>query len=321
MAIRILNPLVLLAGLTGLTGCEKWADGVVSEIEFPEHQSTTAASCILTTGDSTAILSVTNTASLLSVSPVDMPDGVSATIEHNGVVVLSWETADVGLITVNGGFTSAQDVLLLALDTPLSLPVGDLELKVNIPGEEPLTASATQPGIPEVASEFVLGADTLTEPWGEKITDELHLTLINRSGVRDAFSLHLEEGYVAENDTVWYPVYGNNERFEDPRLDFVSSCACWMVDDQNVDGQVLDDLVLTRIRWDEGYGYGYYETPSVLRLMVDQLSPSLADFYRSVETHQAAQDNPFANPSGIYSNTSTGYGHFGLAARRTVLIQ
>lgn len=318
MAIRILNPLVLLAGLAVLVGCEKWADGVVNEIEFPEHQSTTAASCILTTGDSTAILSVTNTASLLSVSPVDMPDGVSATIEHNGVVVLSWGTEDVGLITVDGGFTSAQDVLLLALDAPLSLPVGDLELKVNIPGEEPLTASATQPGIPEVASEFVLGADTLTTTWGNEVTDELLVELVNREGIRDAFALHFQEGFLVGNDTTWQMV-PNKSDFSDPRLDFVSSCACWMVDDQNVDGQVLDDLVLTRIRWDEGYGY--YETPSVLRLVVDQLSPSLADFYRSVETHQSAQNNPFANPSGIYSNTSTGYGHFGLAARRTVLIQ
>ena len=78
-------------------------------------------------------------------------------------------------------------------------------------------------------------------------------------------------------------------------------------------------MTLSRIRWSDEYGYeGGEEAP--LRLVVEQLDPSLGEFYKSVSIHEAAQDNPFANPSGVYSNTSSGYGHFGLAARRTILL-
>jgi hypothetical protein len=313
MAIRILNRPCLLGAFILLVGCEKWSDGVVNEIEFPDHEATTAASCILTTGDSKAILSVTNTASLLSVAPVDLPQGVSATLQHEGVMVLSWTAEDVALV---GEGLDVQKMLVLNLDSPLNLPEGEIELTVTIPGEPLLTARAIQPGMPEVSYTLHLGADTIASLWGSEILDEVGLDLINHSGLRDVYAVRLQEAYVY-GDTVWS--LANGSGFEDPRLDYVSSCGCWIVDDQNVDAQVLSDMTLSRIRWSDEYGYeGGEEAP--LRLVVEQLDPSLGEFYKSVSIHEAAQDNPFANPSGVYSNTSSGYGHFGLAARRTILL-
>ena len=310
MAIRILIRLWTVALCFLFTGCEKWADGVVSEIEFPEHTPSLAASSILITGDMKAVLSITNTASLLSTDDVVLPVGASASIRQGGEVVLVWSPSDTG-------FVDGQKMLVLELDEALDLPLGPLELTVNAPEWDELKATASQPPLPELDWSFQAGADTLASEWGKLVYDVVTLDLLNRAGERDFFALRLEEGFVFEQDTFWSPAWGGE--FEDPRLDFNWVCACWLLDDQNIDGQSLSDVEINYERWnDDPYGeYG----EAALRLSVDLMDPSLGEFYKSVQSHEDAQDNPFANPSGIRSNTSSGFGHFGLASRKRFALE
>ena len=311
MAIRILIRIWAVALFFLLTGCEKWADGVVNEIEFPDHEPALAASCILNSGDMKAVLSVSNTASLLSTDTVSLPEGATAVIRSGNVTLLEWLASDFE-------YVEDQKMLVVVLDAPLDLPVGPLELTVSAPGWDDLTATAVQPPGPQLDWDFEIGADTILDDWSFYVNDVVTMDLLNREGERDVYSVRLEEGYVVEQDTFWNQAWGGD--FEDPRLNYNWSCSCWLVDDQNVDEQSLNDVQIRRQRWGEDTYYGYSD-PVAVRLVVDLLDPSLGDFYNAVQTHEDAQGNPFANPSGIMSNTSTGYGHFGLAARKAILLQ
>jgi hypothetical protein len=315
MAIQLLTKASWLPVILLFAGCEKWADGVVTDIEFPEHNSVLAASGVFTSGDSKAILSVNLTSGLQSPTSVFLPQGASATMSRDGQDVLTWGTEDVAMV---GDVFQAVEMLVLELDDPLNLPPGDYELAVNVPGEEMLTASVVQPPPPVFTQEFELNADSIVDYWGNVIFDELRVSLGNRPGIRDVYGLRFEQGSTYDSDTVWSNVFGKD--VEDPRLNFSSACDCWLVDDQNIDGALLDDIYLSRSRW-EDYYYGYENPEYTLRLTVDLLAPSLGDFYRSVDTHENAADNFFANPSGIYSNTTSGFGHIGLASRSRVLIE
>jgi hypothetical protein len=314
MAIQFLKvngwlPLLLL-----FVGCEKWADGVVRDIEFPEHTAEISASGTFISGDSKAILSVNSTSSLQTPSPIVLPEGANASLRLNGEEILVWDEASVDVV---GEPWNAVEMLVLTLDAPLDLAPGLYELAVNVPGEDPLTASAIQPPTPQFTQEFELNADSIVDYWGMVYYDELLVSLSNRPSVQDVYGLRLEEGLVYGSDTTWSNVFGDD--IQDPRVKFSIACRCFLVDDQDIDGQQLDDIRLSRSRYDEGY-YGGGSDDVVLRLTVDLMSPSLGDFYRSVDVHEAANDNFFANPSGIYSNTSSGFGHFGLVSRVMTMV-
>lgn len=315
MAIQFLKPGVLLVSLVFLVGCEKWADGVVSEVEFPQHTPTLAATVNLMAGDTKAVAALYQTSSTLTLDGSAIPQGVTARIEKEGEVLLEWATGDTALV---GEDWDNRTMHVLALDAPLALPQGTLDLVVEAPGFEPLTASAVQPPAPSPSISFVRGADTIYDFGQAVIIDRFELDLMNHPGVRDVYGFQLFEGYVySPGDTTWQVIWLDMESDLDPRTVYNSACHCSLADDQGLDDQSLDDIALEYKRWE-----GWYEpdpNEPILKLKVMLMDAPLADFYRSLETHWEAENNPFANPSSIYSNTSTGYGVFGLASQLETL--
>ena len=74
MAIQLLKHSIFLALMVGLVGCEKWADGVVREIDFPEHTPQLAATVNLFAGDTKAIAALHQTASTLDANDAVIPE-------------------------------------------------------------------------------------------------------------------------------------------------------------------------------------------------------------------------------------------------------
>jgi hypothetical protein len=317
MAIQFLKPLFAVLLAVALVGCEKWADGVIREVRFPEHQSELAATVVLTGEESKAIASLYATASTLDVDGSVRPDGVEARVWRNGTEVLHWQPGDTGLV---GEEWDQQMMHVLHLDSPLNLPEGLYSIEVTAPGFETLTAEALQPPLIDISMEVAFGVDTVVEndKWSYgwlDVRDEISFDLINRSGLQDVYGLRITEAYVEDGaDTSWYTASIGEDGIDiDPRLDFNGACNCFIIDDQNMDGNPLTDFRIDRMRY--LYDDPYFSEASVLRVEVIWMSPGLGDFYRSIDRHRQASDNPFANPSTVFSNTSTGFGCFGLASR------
>lgn len=305
-----------------LTGCEQWADGVIREIDFPERAPELAATVVLGSGDASAVACLYQTASTLDAEGPTIPEGVSAQLLYNGTVVLEWAPGDTAWV---GESWDNEMMHVLPLATPLNLAAGTYDLVVEAPGFEALTASAVQPPLPGAEVGFREGIDTVFQggyfEWFEVI-DALDIDLVNRPGIQDVYGLSIQEAYVYyAGDTTWYPADLDEEGVGlDPRLNYNDACHCWLVDDQGLDGQSLEGFTLERPRYLDPYGYGG-EDYSVVRVTVSLLDPALGAFYRSVDRHNNSDGNPFANPTSVFSNTSTGYGCFGLASREVFLFE
>ena len=121
MAIQLLKSAFLCSVLLLFAGCEKWADGVVREIEFPEHEPEIAATVVLTSGDTEAVACLYQSVSNLTDQQSNIPSGVSARILKDGVEVLSWAPGDTGWI---GQEWDKRMMHVIGLDAPLDLPQG-----------------------------------------------------------------------------------------------------------------------------------------------------------------------------------------------------
>ena len=322
MAIQILKHFLWLTCLMLMTGCEQWADGVIREISFPEHEPQLAATVVLATGDNKAVACLYQTASTLDPEGSTIPEGVSAQLLHNGAVELEWPLGDTALF---GESWNAEMMHVLPLDTPLDLEPGTYELIVEAPGFDALTATAVQPPLPEAEVEFREAIDTVLEggyyEW-LKVIDGLEIDLVNRPGIQDVYGLSIQEAYVySPGDTTWNLANIDEEGFGlDPRLNYNDACHCWLVDDQGLDGQSLEGFSLERPRYESPYSYGE-DNYGPLRVTVSLMDPALGAFYRSIDRHSNSDGNPFANPTSVFSNTSTGYGCFGLASREVFLFE
>ena len=320
MAIQVLKYPLWLAGFILMTGCEQWADGVIREIAFPERAPELSATVVLASGDASAVACLYQTASTLDSVGSTIPEGVSAQMLYNGSVVLEWAPGDIALV---GESWNNQMMHVLPLALPLDLSPGNYELVVEAPGFDALTAAAIQPPIPEADVAYREGVDTVLEggyyEW-LKVIDALDIDLVNRPGIQDVYGLSIQEAYVySPGDTTWNLANIDEDGFGlDPRLNFNDACLCWLVDDQGLDGQSLEGFTLERPRYESPYGYGE-DDPGPLRVTVSLLDPALGEFYRSIDRRNNADGNPFANPSTVFSNTSTGYGCFGLASREVFL--
>lgn len=316
MAIQFLRLFWLPGLFILLTGCEKWADGVVREVSFPPHQSELAATVLLTQGDMKAVAALYQSSSAFEKEASTIPSGVTARVEHNGNVLLEWLPGDTVLLET--GWNN-QYIHTLVLDAPLDLPEGEMQLIVEAPDRETLTATATQPPMPVVEASMEVGVDTVYG-WdydgSYQIIDRIRFDLQNRASIRDIHAVQFQEGYVEGfGDTSWYDI---NVQYDDagldPRMAFNQTCNCYLIDDQGLDGESLSGFELDRYRYySPDWPTEVEDIP--LRMVVNLLDQPLADFYRSVETHSNASDNPFASPSTVYSNTSSGYGCFGLASK------
>jgi len=305
-----------------ITGCEKWADGVVREVDFPTHEPELAATVVLRTGDLKAVACLVQSASTLDPVGSTIPEGAEARLTHDGTVILTWLPGDTAGV---GSSWDYRTMHVLHLSEPLDLPLGAIELTVEAPGFAPLTATAIQPPAPQFQAALTLGVDSVMDSWyygGVEVYDRVDFSLQNRPSLRDAYGVSfLTASADGPGDTTWYPAYLGQDEFNvDPRLQFNASCGCYLLDDQGFDAQSFEGLSLNRIRY-QSPDWPDEETSTALRMSVDLMDPALADFYRSVDVVWNASGNPFANPSTVFSNTSTGYGCFGLASRKTLDLQ
>ncbi len=288
-----------------LTSCDKLVNGVVNEVEFPEHEPRLAFTMFLAPGDTVVEATIYRSAGIL---------------DSAGSQALRWATLKVsqdGQTLFEGDSShwmedDANTFMSIGLDAPLTLGEGPVVVEVDASPEfEPLVLTEEVPELPVIGFDYVPLADSVDYGWGYmEYFDQVTLDLTNRPGIRDDYMVFLEayfEGF--EDDGEWYAE--GDLAFPDPRAEYSWNCGCVLVTDNGQNNIDLTNLVLEMYAGDAEDPEEGGMQPK--RIRVVRPSADLASYFRSVEAYYNAQGNPFAEPASIQGNIPDGFGIFGLS--------
>lgn len=305
--IRTSTLLAAVAGtLALLPSCEKLQNGVVNEIEFPEHQPRLAVNMFVSPGDSVVYATVYQSAGVTdSIGSQPLRHAAVSLLQGN-TVLLEGDSSNWAEFPTGPWMQSP--LMKMVLDAPLQLQPGAVTLVVDAsPTFEPLVISEEVPEVPVVGHEFEAYADTVDEGWGYTyFRHRVTVDLENRPGERDDYMVFVE--YRDDfKGSQWYNDV--SPAFPDPRLAYNDGCQCLLVTDIGEDNVALTNLVLESWAGDEEY------TPEgSYRLRVERPTPSLANHFNSVQAYYGALDNPFSEPASIQGNIPDGFGIFGVTS-------
>ena len=314
MAHRILNvfrPIVLgCALLASLSGCEKLSEGVVREIQFPEHTPELAVTFLARPQADSLVARTHASAGILDSAGSQKIMEAEYTLTHTSGATVSW-----------GGQNDWVQGRGHAL-TDVDLESGTWTLTVEAPGYETATAVQTfPPDIDSVGSYafaaewFVVDSTFSSDPdWNYGFRSfEFNLTLPDRVGVDDLFLLRSaqkdfdDEGSWESGQVIWLESLIE----DDPRMEWNESLNGFLI--QDVPGtQALESLPfeVQQEIWGEDLEEALDSAP---RLELVALSPEMVLFYRRLdEIRNGGGGLFFSEPILAYSNVSSGYGCFGL---------
>ena len=301
------------ATLSLLPSCEKLQNGVVNEIEFPEHEPRLAVNMFVSPGDSVVYATVYQSAGVTdSIGSQPLRHAAVSLLQGN-TVLLEGDSSNWAEFPTGPWMQSP--LMKMVLDAPLQLQPGAVTLVVDAsPTFEPLVISEEVPEVPVVGHEFEAYADTVDEGWGYTyFRHRVTVDLENRPGERDDYMVFVEYRDDLEGSQ-WYNDV--SPAFPDPRLAYNDGCQCLLVTDSGEDNVALTNLVLESWAGDEEY------TPEgSYRLRVERPTPSLANHFNSVQAYYGALDNPFSEPASIQGNIPDGFGIFGVTNEVIIPLQ
>ncbi|MGY8884080.1 MAG: DUF4249 family protein [Flavobacteriales bacterium] len=308
------SPLLLafLLALT-ITSCEKFEEGVIQEIPFPDHTPELTATLIVNDQDDKIFAQISSSASVLD---TEGPQPV-----QGAVVTLTDEAGQTLYALSESDFDDS--VYILDLASTFGTTTGMTTLTVDAPGFEQITATNTMPSKPLFDVNYEYQGDSTSSPWeGPSIQDVYTIDFDNNLGVKKNYLIHIDALY-QDIDT------GNQEwlamRFQtrtDPRITRLTSLdesSVIMVSDESSSSAVsaLHDVqILTKSTPEDSEW-----APISTRVRVESLSPELASYYLSVDSYLSGGPDFFAEPSLLYSNVSSGFGCFGLASEVIFIVE
>ena len=308
------SPLLLafLLVLT-ITSCDKFEEGVIQEIPFPDHTPELTATLIVNDQDDKIFAQISSSASVLD---TEGPQPV-----QGAVVTLTDEAGQTLYALSESDFYDS--VYILNLASTFGTTTGMTTLTVDAPGFEQITATNTMPSKPLFDVNYEYQGDSTSSPWeGPSIQDVYTIDFDNNLGVKKNYLIHIDALYL-DIDT------GTQEwlamRFQtrtDPRITRLTSLdesSVIMVSDESSSSAVsaLHDVqILTKSTPEDSEW-----APISTRVRVESLSPELASYYLSVDSYLSGGPDFFAEPSLLYSNVSSGFGCFGLASEVIFIVE
>ena len=310
------NNISLWVGLSGLiilsAGCERISQGVVQEIEFPEHEPRLAVSMLCNWDSDTLVARAQSTAGILDADGSQKQKEALFTLSQSNGASYTW-----------GGTDDWQNGVGHVFENP-GLEEGEWTLTAEAPGFESVTGlQSTPPRIDTLngAAYPVAFVFTPLEPevdeWPEENKIfvgqiiEVELTLPTRDNAQDFFLLQptididvLGEGEYAE-------IRVNREFDQDPRAERLSLIDGLLV--QEVAGSIgLESITLELEVEYYGENLEGYEALSK-SLQVVAITPEMAAYYVSLENiRNPSGFSLFSEPLLAYTNMSSGYGCFGI---------
>jgi len=301
--------LVFLLALT-ITSCEKFTEGVVQEIPFPDHIPVLTATLIVNDQDDKIFAQISSSASVID---AEGPQPV-----QGAVVTLTDEAGQTIYALSESNFYDPE--YILDLGSTFGMTSGLTTLTVDAPGFDQITATNTMPSKPMFDVNYEYQGDSTSSPWGgPSIQDVYTINFDNNLGVKKNYLIHIDALY-QDIDT------GNEEwmamRFQtrpDPRITRLTSqdeSSVIMVSDESSSSAVsaLHDVQILTKSTPEASKWA----PISTRVRVESLSPELASYYLSVDSYLSGGPDFFAEPSLLYSNVSSGFGCFGLSSQTII---
>ncbi|MFB1020837.1 MAG: DUF4249 family protein, partial [Flavobacteriales bacterium] len=289
------SPLLLafLLVLT-ITSCEKFEEGVIQEIPFPDHIPELTATLIVNDQDDKIFAQISSSASVLdTLGPQPVQSAVVTLTDEAGQTLYALSESDFD-----------DSVYILDLASTFGTTTGMTTLTVDAPGFEQITATNTMPSKPLFDVNYEYQGDSTSSPWeGPSIQDVYTIDFDNNLGVKKNYLIHIDALYL-DIDT------GTQEwlamRFQtrtDPRITRLTSLdesSVIMVSDESSSSAVsaLHDVqILTKSTPEDSEW-----APISTRVRVESLSPELASYYLSVDSYLSGGPDFFAEPSLMYSN-------------------
>jgi hypothetical protein len=308
------SPLLLafLLVLT-ITSCEKFEEGVIQEIPFPDHTPELTATLIVNDQDDKIFAQISSSASVLD---TEGPQPV-----QGAVVTLTDEAGQTLYALSESDFDDS--VYILDLASTFGTTTGMTTLTVDAPGFEQITATNTMPSKPLFDVNYEYQGDSTSSPWeGPSIQDVYTIDFDNNLGVKKNYLIHIDALYL-DIDTgtqEWLAMVFQTRT--DPRITSLTSLdesSVIMVSDESsssaasalYDVQILTKSTPEDSKW----------APISTRVRVESLSPELASYYLSVDSYLSGGPDLFAEPSLMYSNVSSGFGCFGLASEVIFIVE
>ena len=316
LLINMKNNISLWVGLYGLlilsAGCDRISQGVVQEIEFPEHEPRLAVSMLCNWDADTLVARAQSTAGILDADGSQKQKEALFTLSQSNGASYTW-----------GGTDDWQNGVGHVFENP-GLEEGEWTLTAEAPGFESVTGlQSTPPRIDTLngAAYPVAFIFTPLEPevdeWPEedkifvRQIIEVELTLPTRDNAQDFFLLQPTIDLSVPNGEAYAEIRVNWEFDQDPRAERLSLIDGLLV--QEVAGSIgLESITLELEVEYYGENLEGYEALSK-SLQVVAITPEMAAYYVSLENIQ----NPsgfslFSEPLLAYTNMSSGYGCFGV---------
>ena len=212
-----------------LTSCDKLVNGVVNEVEFPEHEPRLAFTMFLAPGDTVVEATIYRSAGILDSSGSQALRWATLKVSQDGQTLLEGDSSHWMEDDVEPWMQDVNTFMSIGLDAPLMLGEGPVVVEVDASPEfEPLVLTEEVPEQPVFGFEYVPLADSVDYGWGYmEYFDQVTLDLTNRPGVRDDYMVFLEtyfEGF--EDDGEWYAE--GDLAFPDPGLSTAGiAVVCW----------------------------------------------------------------------------------------------
>lgn len=308
----------LWIGLMGLillnTGCDRLSQGVVQEIEFPEHEPRLAVTMLCNWDADTLVARAQSSAGILDSVGSQKQKEALFTLSHTGGASHTWGGTDdwengIGHVLVNPG-----------------LEEGDWTLTVEAPGFDPATALQSTP--PRI--DTLLGSDyrmTYALSWQEPEIEtypgedkvhveqivEIELSLPHRLDAQDFFLLRpVTSANGNEEEAEEYASIRVNREFDqDPRAERLEIIEGLLI--QEVTGTAGLESIHIELNV-EYYGPSIEAYQALNKSFeVVAITPEMAAFYTSIENNlNPSGFSLFSEPLLAYTNVSSGYGCFGI---------
>ena len=314
--------LFLLALILGTTGCDKLSEGVVRDIDFPEHDPQIAVTFMARPIADTLVARAHSSAGILdSIGSKRIKEAVY-TLENAAGNSIAW-----------GGEADWVQGLGHVL-TDVELEDGNWTLTVEAPEFETVTAAQVMPpridsmgsyayAYTAIVEDEFLEEDESEGPYVSRTID-FTLTLPDRSDAADYFLIRARKSFnwddfEEEEEEMEYGGYVVlNPRVEDdPRIGWNQPCRGYLIQDINA-VEALNSLPFEL--YQEAWGpdlEAISAEPIVLEVCA--ISAEMARYYERLDLINNPSGGPlFTEPVLAYSNVSSGYGCFGLYTSSTL---
>lgn len=294
-------------------GCERLANGVVQEIQFPEHQQKLAVTLIANSQGDTLVARAQNSIGILdSIGSHKIKEAVF-TLTHSNGVQHTWGGTEDWLSGVGHVLIQPE------------LEAGTWTLLAEAPNFEEARASQTTPPIIDTTGTYALQYEVVQSDWEVEVFEEegltyyygeeritVELTLPTRSNESDQFILqaHIASAEaVDDEEKKWVNI--SEGMGNDPRIKRLSLIDGILIREW---GETED---LNNIQLELNYAAVGEDLELVtnrsITLGIAAVSPEIALYYESIDAILHPQGlGIFSEPLLAYTNMSSGYGCFGL---------